>query len=316
MTLLLALVFGIWGQSPAPPSAPPVDAKDSAAVKALYSAAAYEDVITLVSSLDVAAVTPEHEQYRALCFLALGHPQDAEASLERLVRQAPTFTVAEADVSPRFTTMFRDVRRRVLPGIVRERYAEGKRLYDERKFEEAVVVLKRVQAILNDPELSYPGDAFADLRQLADGFVRLADLEIAQAARAAAPPPPPAPVAVPAAPAPSAAPEVVVTKIVVYSSEHADVTPPVEIERFMPPWTPPAAMARAKQEYRGELEVIVDESGRVQQARMLRPTTPSYDLTLTNATRRWRFEPALRAGQPVKYLLTFQIVLAPAPQRR
>lgn len=306
MMLILSLILGMWLQSAPAPGATAADAKSVAAVEALYAAAAYEDAIALVSSLEVADITLEHERYRALCLFALGRSKDAEASLERVVRRAPVFTIAEADVSPRFMTMFREVRRRVLPGIARERYGEGKRLYEEQRFADAASVLKGVQSLLGDPELSQPADAFADLRQLTDGFVRLAELEIAQASKAVAPPRNPI----------ATVPDLVVTKIAVYSAENPEVTPPVEIERFMPPWTPPAAMARAKQEYRGELEVIVDETGRVQQARMLRPTVPSYDLTLTNATRRWRFEPAMRAGQPVKYVLTFQIVLAPAAQRR
>ena len=298
--------------------AAPVVPGGAAAVKALYSAAAYEEAIALVASMEPATVTAEHEQYRALCFLALGRATDAEAALERLVRLSPMYLLPETEVSPRILVVFRDVRRRVLPAVVRDRYAEGKRLYDERKFADAVRVLKSVQDMLTDPDLAYPGDAFADLRQLADGFIRLAELDMAQAARAArVEPAPPAPTPAPARPAASAdASGLVVTKIVVYSPDDAGVIPPVELERFMPPWTPPAAMARARQEYRGELQVVVDETGRVEQAQITRPTITTYDLALTSATRRWRFEPARRDGMPVKYLLTFQIVRSPAPARR
>jgi TonB family protein len=281
---------------------------DVAAVRNLYAGAEYENALALISSLPVAAITPEHEQYRALCLLALGRAEESAVALERLVTLNPTYALPEADVSPRITTMFRDVRRRVLPRLVRDRYAEGKRLYDERNFAEAVKALKAVQVLLTDPELAYPADAFADLRQLADGFARLAELEIAQAAATAA--------AAAAAPSAASAPGIVITKIQVYSSENSDVTPPVEIERYMPSWVPPAAVVRSRQEYRGELEVVIDEAGQVEQARMTRPTVQAYDLALTAATRRWRFVPARRGGQTVKYVLTFQVVLAPGAERR
>lgn len=47
---------------------------------------------------------------------------------------------------------------------------------------------------------------------------------------------------------------------------------------------------------------------------MLRPTHPSYDVALIAATMSWRFEPARRGDDPVKYRLTFDVILTP-PER-
>lgn len=289
---------------------------DIAVVRAMYAGAAYEDALAQIAALDPSQVTPDLELYRALCFLALARPVDSVAALERVVQKSPLFALPEAEVTPRILTMFRDVRRRTLPVVAREAYAVGKALYDDRRFTDAVQQFRRVNAMLADPDLAYPADAFADLRQLTEGFMRLAELEIAAVAKAMAPfPAAPAaapPAAVPAVASSAPAPDFTVTRIVVYTREDVGVTPPVEVERLMPPWVPPAAIARSGHTYSGEVEIVVDETGRVEQARMSRPTTPAYDVTLLGATRRWRFEPARRGSEAVKYLLTFQIVLSPA----
>ena len=300
--------------------APPAD--DLGVVRGHYAAAAYEEALAHMGALEPARVTPELEQLRALCLMALGRTDEGERSFERLVRQAPLYMIPETDIAPRMYSVFRDVRRRVLPLVVRELYARGKASFDAKRYEAATTELREMMRLLIDPDAAADATAFADLRQLADGFLRLAEAELALAARIAATPPPAPPTSAeaPAAgPSPSAgapdAPtatrsdELIVTKIIVYSRDDRAVSPPVEVWRFMPSWNPPPAMRLI--EYRGELEVIVDETGRVQQARMLRPSNPSYDVTLVGATERWRFEPARLEGEPVKYRLTFQVVLAP-----
>lgn len=291
--------------------APAAPLGDLAVVKSLYAAASYEEALTHLGQVDPAATTAELEQYRALCLLALGRTAEGDQAFERLVRLAPLYVIPESDVSPRVFARFREVRLRVLPAAARSLYATAKASFDGKQFETAVTQFGDLMRLLADADLSTEAAALADVKQLADGFGRLAELEVASAraaaeaaARAAAVPPPP-----PVAAAP-AANQLVVTKIVVYSRDDTGVVPPVEIERFMPPWSPPAVMARSA-EYRGTLEVIVDETGGVQDARMIRPTIPAYDLTLIGSTRRWRFEPARRNGEPVKYRLSFEIVLAP-----
>lgn len=286
---------------------------DLTIVRAHYTTAAYEEALAHVAGLDAALVTPDLEQIRALCLLALGRIDEGQQSFERLVRQAPFYVIPEKEVSPRMYGVFREVRSRVLPAVVRERYNRGKASFDEKRYEAAATELREVMRLLNDPDAAADATTFADLRQLTDGFLRLAEAELALAARAAAAPSPPTSASV-EEPTPSpAAPrgdELRVTRIVVYSREDQGVIAPVELERFMPPWNPPAVMARFL-EYRGELEVIVDEAGRVEAARMIRPTIPSYDLALIGATDAWRFVPARRNGDAVKYRLTFEVVLSP-----
>lgn len=312
MIAIVLAVALVSGMATAQSGAPTVSLSDGDAIKAAYAAANYDNALERIAALEPARVTPQLEQYRALSLLALGRSPEAEQAFERLVRQAPLYRITEADVSPRIATMFRDVRRRVLPSVAREMYARGKSSYDQKRFPEASSELAQLLMVLSDPDLEGQNAGVDDLKQLAEGFIRLAEAEMALAARAAEPPPPP-PAAVveapaPVAPDPSAA---VVTKIVIYSAADTGVMPPVEIERRMPPWTPPPVIARSNAEFHGELEIVVNEIGAVESAAMTRPTVPSYDLTLLEAARRWRFRPAALNGQTVKYRLTYNVALTP-----
>lgn len=96
----------------------------------------------------------------------------------------------------------------------------------------------------------------------------------------------------------------------IYTTSNRDVTPPVEQRRTFPRWSPPnRLMAMSTQT--GLLEVVVDEKGAVTSATMAKPITPSYDAALTSAARDWRFTPAQKGGQPVRYRLLLEIVLRP-----
>jgi TonB family protein len=286
--------------------APAVSLSDLDTVKALYASASYEEVLQRVSSLPPASVGVQVEQFRALSLLALGRRPEAEQAIERLVRQSPFYVLDENEVSPRVAGLFRDVRQRVLPSVARDLYAKGKASFEAKDYQAASDELKSLLALLGDAELAKQADPAGDIKQLADGFLRLSELELAMAAKAAAP----APSAPAGAAQASAADATIVTKIVIYSASDTGVTPPSEIERRMPPWTPPAIMAR-NAEYRGQLEIVVDEVGSVESARMARPTIDTYDVLLLDAAKRWRFSPAKRGREAVKYRLTYDVALSP-----
>jgi TonB family protein len=300
--LLLALGL-IQGQAPA------VALSDLDAVKSLYASASYEEALTRLDQVDPADESAQLDQYRALSQLALGRTADAEQTFDRLVHRDPQYVLSESDVSPRVAAMFHEVRQRVLPSVAREMYAKGKSSFDQRRYDDASAQLKALLSVLSDADLAAQAAVVDDLKQLAQGFLRLSEIEIEAAARAAAaPPPPPAPVE-PVAPAPDPN-ALTVTKIVIYTADDAGVIPPVEVERRMPPWTPPAIMARSAQ-YRGALEIVVNEVGSVESATMIQPTVPGYDVVLLDAAHRWRFQPARRNGQTVKYRLRYSVVLSP-----
>jgi TonB family protein len=298
--LLLALAIG-WGAQERPQSA----AENFATAKALYASGAYEEALVRLGGGAPDDIAPEVDQYRALCLLALGRSDEAQQTLEQLVARRPLFTMSEAEVSPRLVTLFRAVRRQKLPDAVKALYAGARGHVDGKRWAQAQAALKDLQVLLSDEDLGEAARGLADLKVLADGFLRLADMELAEAARkeaaareaeaarAAAPPPAPPPPVLPR----------------YYSVEDAGVTPPVDVRRPLPPWTPPAASAARVWEFRGVLRVTIDEQGRVESASLVRPVAPGYDPLLLSATKQWEFKPAVKDGAPVKFVLLIPIVL-------
>ncbi len=99
---------------------------------------------------------------------------------------------------------------------------------------------------------------------------------------------------------------------------------PVTISQDLPPYpgmVPPAGL-------RGVVEVLINESGRVELAAMVVPVQPhvdsgarslaaatSYQKMVLTAASRWRFEPAMMNGTPVQFRKRVQIHIAPPPTR-
>jgi TonB family protein len=301
-------------------------------VRELYALASYEEAL---ARLDAAGprVNPERAaQYRALCLLGLSRVVDAERAIERLVMEHPSYSMPEDEVSPRLYTLFRDTRQRLLPTAARGRYTEAKAAYDRQQFVQAARGFREVQSLLSDATFIAEVDGLRDLKILSEGFLNLAESEARKAELAATQPAPvaapaPAPVVAVAAPepsvdtavraggtiaAPAAAPSAeastaAATDAAVYSEADTHVRPPVEVTRRLPAWNPPPALARM--EFRGQLEVVIDEDGRITSATVVQPVHPMYDTSLVDAASRWRFRPATKDDAPVRYRKTFEIVL-------
>jgi len=90
-----------------------------------------------------------------------------------------------------------------------------------------------------------------------------------------------------------------------------DVTAPVFLDGAKPRYT--EAAIRARFEGKVILEAIVDEQGRVVQARVLKPLPLGLDRAALDAVKSWRFKPATYFGRPVKvyYPLTANFTLLP-----
>lgn len=274
----------------------PVTADDSltslTAARDLYSAASYEDALGVLNQLragehhgdDVRTI----DQYRAFCLLALGRTSDAEQAIEAVVAADPFYQPSDADVSPRVRTAFKDVRRRMLPGIVQDRYAGAKAAFDRKDFSEAAAGFKQVLDVLSDPDVGAAAGQppLADLRMLATGFHELS-------ATAAMPPRLPAvvtAVVVPSQPRAPAAPQI-------YGPDDVNVVPPAIIRQVLPAFefqmlVPPSP---------GSVEIVINERGAVESAMMRKSIFPRYDAQVVEATRTWQFQPASLNGVPVKY---------------
>jgi protein TonB len=110
----------------------------------------------------------------------------------------------------------------------------------------------------------------------------------ATAASATSPPPSP-----PAAPAVS-----------------APIVPPVAVSQQLPRWVP-SHPAEQKQEFKGTIDVTIDEEGRVVAATISKSINPSYDAELLRAARSWKFKPATQDGKPVRYVKVIEVFLRP-----
>ena len=51
----------------------------------------------------------------------------------------------------------------------------------------------------------------------------------------------------------------------------------------------------------GAIEVVVDESGAVTDARVYLSVNRVYDKVLLESVKQWRYRPATKDGRPVKY---------------
>ena len=104
------------------------------------------------------------------------------------------------DLSPRMRTAFSEAKKRLLPSIVQQQYADAKGAFDRKEFVGSIQI-PRVMDALNDPDMGSAASKppLADLHTLAAGFH---DLSV----KAIPPPPPaPAPAPQPVAAAPTAA---------------------------------------------------------------------------------------------------------------
>jgi protein TonB len=82
------------------------------------------------------------------------------------------------------------------------------------------------------------------------------------------------------------------------------------VSRRTPPWQPRNPIEKAK-EFRGVLEVVIDETGNVSSAALVKSVHPTYDRDLVDRARTWKFRPATKDGAPVKYRMAIEIRLGP-----
>jgi len=284
------------------PSAAQTATANLSAAKAAYADAAYEDALAFLSKADAAGDATQVLQYRALCLLALARPAEAQQTVELLVSQKPLYRLSDAETPPRLLTMFRAARQRLLPALARDLYVKAKSSYDQKQLDAALAQFKDLSAVLSDPDMSAQAPGVADLKTLGDGFLRLTEAELAQRSSAPDAPTVTEPLG-PASPIPGAVK-------VVFSDEDKDVRPPVELMRKMPEWSPPTNATR-QLEYHGVLEIFIDELGVVTGAQIRETVSTFYDAALIKAAREWRYKPAMRNGQPVKYRKLIGISLKP-----
>jgi hypothetical protein len=285
----------------------PVAAQDTLdAARQLYASASYDDALSMLDRLksqlagDRVRVNTV-EQYRAFCLLAVGRRPEAERAVESIVASEPGFRPEES-ASPRVLSVFRDVRQRVLPGAVRQRYEAAKASFDQKAYDAAITQFDAVLALLELPEIVAADPSLADLRTVTRGFK-----DLARAANVPPPPPPPPVAATPEPPKPAAStPAVPPPAPTMFGAADKDVTPPVVVRQQPPAWPKTLPMPSGQ---RAILDMVVDARGLVESIAVRPSLGAVYDGLVATASQQWLYKPALKDGAPVKYRRLFQIVV-------
>lgn len=275
-----------------------------AAARELYASAAYDDALKMLDGLLKSTSSVEERRamglYRILCLVALGRTGEADRAVEALVTENPLYRPAMDELPPRMRTAFTETRKRVLPSIVQRQYAEAKKAFEHEEFRRAADMFNEVLETLGDPDIAIAASQppLSDMHVLATGFhdLSLKELEL---------PPLPASVPIIGPPAPIK-PMRDYTRT--YSAEDRDVAHPGIISQAFPSFP-----GRITTSAVGVIEVVIDAAGGVESARLLAPVHPQYDQLAVTAAKRWRYQPAMVDGIPVKFVKRVQITLTPGP---
>jgi len=81
------------------------------------------------------------------------------------------------------------------------------------------------------------------------------------------------------------------------------ITPPL-LRRRVPVAPPQDLLGKRLEQRTTIIEMIVEETGKVQQPRIIRSSYPSFDQATIDAVRRWEYEPARRDGRKVPVRVT------------
>jgi TonB family protein len=265
------------------------------AVRELYASAAYEDALSAVGKFDVADPSPEAEQYRVFCLVALGRVAEADQAVERLLTARPEYHPDPAQASPRIQALFTQVRQRVGPALVKRMYQRARAAMERKDRNSAIAEFEAMLRMADDPDVR-ADPTTAELKELGSGF-----LELSRAMPANAPvvpaAPPSAAAAATAAPRPTA------------------ITPPVVIQQRLPRWVPDSA-SRSKQ-FTGAVRVQISAEGKVVSAEIVRSLHPGYDQLLLRAAREWLYQPGKRDGVDIASEKTVEVsLLPPKPSER
>jgi TonB family protein len=270
-----------------------VHAQSLVAARELYASAEYHEALTILDTLSNGDQSQDDrrtiELYRTLCLLAVGRRADADRAIETLVTHDPLYKPAADEIPPRMRAAFTDTRKRLLPAILQQKYTSAKAAFDKGDFARAIEGFKQVLDGLGDPDMGPAATQppLSDLRMLAVGFHELS-------VKAATPPPAPAPSPAPATPQAAR----------IFGIGEPNVVAPITIVQRVPPFR-----GKVLKEGTGILEVIIDETGAVESARMRIGLHGTYDKLVLDATKSWQYQPATVNGVPVRFRKLVQVSL-------
>ena len=274
-----------------------------AAARDLYVSASYDDALAMLGTLSNGQKSLEERQsidlYRTLCLFALGKTTEADKVIEAMLLRDPLYRAGDEELSPRVETAFQTARRRILPSVIQQKYAEAKAAFDKQEWATASTGFAEVLKSIGDPDIAAAAGAppLSDIKTLSAGF---RDLAVKST-----PPPAPAPKVVADVPKP------VRPVKAVYTAEDRDVLPPVAVVQRVPKY--PANVTRPLQ---GVVQFVIDENGAVQTPTMPVSIDMSYDGMVISAAKKWQYTPATLDGKPVKYMKRLTISVSTTPPQQ
>jgi hypothetical protein len=206
-----------------------------------------------------------------------GRPQDDEAARPVIKSAEATYGIAAAPISERAQARPVAVQRsslREVPQKAQREYRRARELFDQKDYAKAADGFVEVIKLLDDGELSPP---VAELRSLASDYSVLSRATLSA-----------------------------ITGGPVYRSGDEGVTEPVAVRQYLP--DPPPKMPPGRL---GVLFLVVDGQGAVESVRLESPSNRYHDRFWLSAAKTWRFKPAVRDGQPVKFLKRIVITEPP-----
>jgi len=272
-----------------------------AAARDLYVSASYDDALAMLGTLSNGSKSVEERQsidlYRTLCLFALGKTTEADRVIEAMLLRDPLYRAADEELSPRVENAFQAARRRILPSVIQQKYADAKAAFDKQQWAAASTGFAEVLKSIGDPDIATSAGAppLSDIKTLASGF---RDLAVKST-----PPPPPVAKVEP--------PKPVRQLKAVYTAEDRDVVAPVAVVQRVPKY--PANVTKPLQ---GVVQFVIDENGVVQTPTMPVSIDMSYDGMVIAAAKKWQYAPAMLDGKPVKYLKRLSISVSMTPPQQ
>jgi TonB family protein len=277
------------------------------AAKDLYASAAYEEALSALANArehGAPEVLHQVDQYRAFCLLALGRNPEAESAAESAIQEDPLAPLDPRDTSPRIEAMFKLVRKRLLPGLIRDAYRSARAASEKGDLAAGVPQLRQVRTMLDAAKaLDAWDETLGDIGVLVDGFLDLS--RITAERRLVAEPSNPAPAAPASVPVPDR--EEGKTEPRTYSALDTGVTSPVTLRQEMPIVPRDLAFTMRTGKKSGILEITINETGAVEDAFMREPVNAVFDALVLQAARSWQYRPARKAGTPVRYVRRIRV---------
>jgi tetratricopeptide (TPR) repeat protein len=290
------------------------------AAKELYAGAAYAEALAALNTVKARSepeVARQADEYMAFCLLALGRTSEAESAAEAAIRRDPLADIDARDASPRIEAMFAQVRKRLLPSLIRDSFRGAREAMTRGDMVEGLGQLRSVREMLDAAKrVNAWDDVLDDVGVLVDGFLELdrkAAIEPAQKVLAAAPSS--ASFASPEGNAANVAPGSVavdrparIAGPMIYSSVDPGVSPPIAVRQDIPTVTLSGTVRGVKRT--AVMVVTIDEHGLVEHATIRESVGAAIDAQLLEAASSWRYQPAKKGNSPVRYVKVIGVAIS------